>query len=90
MAATVDVEAPAADRVWTIPNLLSMLRLLGVPLFLWLALGPHADGWAFAVLAFAGVSDYADGKIERRLRETFGFAGSPIELSVRVREKRRR
>jgi GTP-binding protein len=28
--------------------------------------------------------------IERRLRETFGFAGSPIELSVRVREKRRR
>jgi GTP-binding protein len=28
--------------------------------------------------------------IERRLRETFGFVGSPIELSVRVREKRRR
>ncbi len=28
--------------------------------------------------------------IERRLRETFGFEGSPIELSVRVREKRRR
>jgi GTP-binding protein len=28
--------------------------------------------------------------IERRLRETFGFEGSPIEISVRVREKRRR
>ena len=28
--------------------------------------------------------------IERRLRETFGFAGSPIEVSVRVREKRRK
>jgi len=28
--------------------------------------------------------------IERRLRETFGFEGTPIELSVRVREKRRR
>jgi GTP-binding protein len=28
--------------------------------------------------------------IERRLRETFGFTGTPIELSVRVREKRRR
>ena len=26
--------------------------------------------------------------IERRLRETFGFAGTPIEVSVRVREKR--
>ncbi|MDO5712228.1 MAG: bifunctional cytidylate kinase/GTPase Der [Micrococcales bacterium] len=28
--------------------------------------------------------------VERRLREEFGFTGSPIELSVRVREKRRR
>lgn len=28
--------------------------------------------------------------IERRLRETFGFEGTPIEVSVRVREKRKR
>lgn len=28
--------------------------------------------------------------IERRLRETFGFQGTPIEISVRVREKKRR
>ncbi len=28
--------------------------------------------------------------IERRLRETFGFSGTPIQISVRVREKRRR
>ncbi|HEY0186138.1 MAG TPA: ribosome biogenesis GTPase Der [Cellulomonas sp.] len=28
--------------------------------------------------------------IERRLRETFGFEGSPISISVRVREKRKR
>ena len=28
--------------------------------------------------------------IERRLRETFGFEGTPIEISVRVREKKRR
>src|SRR3954447_6770355 len=63
-------EASAADRVWTIPNLLSLLRLLGVPLFLWLALGPQADGWAFAVLAFAGASDYFDGKIARRFGQT--------------------
>jgi GTPase len=27
--------------------------------------------------------------VERRLREDFGFAGSPVEVSVRVREKRR-
>src|SRR4051812_14817872 len=62
--------AAAADRVWTIPNLLSLLRLLGVPLFLWLVLGPEANGWAFAVLAFGGLSDYADGKIARRFHQT--------------------
>src|SRR5690606_11049342 len=28
--------------------------------------------------------------LERRLREEFGFEGTPIEISVRVREKRRR
>src|SRR3954452_10143320 len=70
MLATEDVEAPLADRVWTVPNLLSLLRLLGVPLFLWLALDPEADGWAFAVLIFAGVSDYADGLIARRFNQS--------------------
>ncbi|HKE53078.1 MAG TPA: CDP-alcohol phosphatidyltransferase family protein [Actinomycetes bacterium] len=54
------------DRIWTVPNLLSFLRLLGVPLFLYLVLVPEADGWALAVLAFAGISDYLDGQIARR------------------------
>ena len=53
------------DRIWTLPNALSVLRLLGVPLFLWLLLGPHADGWAILVLALSGVSDWADGKLAR-------------------------
>jgi CDP-diacylglycerol--glycerol-3-phosphate 3-phosphatidyltransferase len=57
--------SPRADRVLTVPNLLSGLRLLGVPLFLYLVLGPHADGWAVVVLAVAGVTDYLDGKIAR-------------------------
>jgi cardiolipin synthase len=58
------------DRVVTIPNALSLLRLLGVPLFLYLLLGPHADGWALAVLAAAGITDYADGKIARAFGQT--------------------
>ena len=37
--------------VWTVPNALSFLRLLGVPLFLWLVLGPEEDGWALLVLS---------------------------------------
>ncbi|WP_326847075.1 CDP-alcohol phosphatidyltransferase family protein [Streptomyces kaniharaensis] len=59
------------DRVLTIPNLLSMGRLVGVPLFLWLILwpvfgGPNNDGWALLILALSGVSDYLDGKLARR------------------------
>src|SRR3954469_10856334 len=68
--AVADVEISPSERVWTIPNLLSLLRLLGVPLFLWLLLGPHSNGWAFAVLAFSGVSDHADGKIARRFNQS--------------------
>ncbi|WP_306370866.1 CDP-alcohol phosphatidyltransferase family protein [Nocardiopsis sp. CC223A] len=59
-----------SDRIWTVPNLLSMLRLLGVPLFLWLVLVPQADWWALAVLAFAGLSDWLDGKIARAWNQT--------------------
>jgi cardiolipin synthase len=55
------------DRVLTVPNALSVLRLLGVPLFLWLLLGPHADGWAIVVLAVSGFTDWADGKLARAL-----------------------
>jgi cardiolipin synthase len=59
------------DRVLTIPNMLSMARLVGVPVFLWLILwpefgGPDCDGWALLVLAFSGISDYLDGKLARR------------------------
>jgi len=54
------------DRLFTIPNLLSFARLLGVPLFLWLVLGPEADGWAFVVLAVSAFTDYLDGKLARR------------------------
>jgi cardiolipin synthase len=59
-----------ADRIWTVPNALSLLRLLGVPLFLWLLLGPHADGWAIVVLALSGVTDWADGKLARLLDQS--------------------
>lgn len=59
------------DRVLTIPNVLSMARLVGVPVFLWLVLwpefgGPKNDGWAIAILMASGVSDYLDGKLARQ------------------------
>jgi CDP-diacylglycerol--glycerol-3-phosphate 3-phosphatidyltransferase len=58
------------DRVWTWPNALSALRLLGVPLFLWLLLGPEADGWAVAILMFSGFTDWLDGKLARWLDQS--------------------
>lgn len=60
-------QTPAqTDRIATIPNLLSVLRLLGVPLFLWLVLVREADGWAVVVLALSGFTDYLDGQLARR------------------------
>lgn len=55
--------------LWTLPNAISMARLAGVPLFLWLVLGPHADFWALLVLILAGVSDWLDGKIARTFNQ---------------------
>ena len=60
------------DRVLTIPNAISALRLAGVPVFLWLVLGPRtatADAWAVAVLIIAGLSDWLDGKLARALNQ---------------------
>ena len=59
-----------SDRVLTLPNLLSVLRLLGFPLFLWLLLGPEEDGWAIAVLMVSGFTDWADGKLARWLDQS--------------------
>jgi len=69
------VPVPALDRdelperTWTLPNALSVLRLLGVPLFLWLLLGPEADGWALVILMVSGFTDWLDGKLARWLNQ---------------------
>jgi cardiolipin synthase len=65
-------EQAAGQRIVTIPNLISLARLAGVPVFLWLLLAvrtPAGDWWALGVLAFAGISDWLDGKIARALHQ---------------------
>ncbi len=47
----------------TIPNALTFLRFLGIPLFIYFALDKQADGWAIFVLAVGGATDYFDGKL---------------------------
>ncbi len=63
----MSTSAAVPSRVLTVPNALSALRLAGVPLFLYLVLGPHQDAPALAVLMVAGVTDYLDGKLARAL-----------------------
>jgi cardiolipin synthase (CMP-forming) len=58
------------DRVWTLPNVLSFLRLAGVPLVLWLILGPQADRLAVLVLALGGLTDWLDGYLARAWHQT--------------------
>ena len=59
-------EVTPTDRVLTVPNVLSALRLAGVPLFLYWTLVTHQDGRAILLLMAAGLSDFADGLIARR------------------------
>ena len=56
-------------RIWTVPNIISVVRLAGVPLFLWLVLGPEADAIALVVLMVAGFTDFLDGWLARRLNQ---------------------
>ena len=68
------------SRVWTVPNIISMVRLAGVPAFLWLVLGPEQDGLALAVLMVAGLTDWLDGWLARRLdqRSSLGEILDPV------------
>jgi cardiolipin synthase len=63
-------ESAVSSRVFTLPNAISIVRLGGIPLFLWLVLGPEADAWALVVLMAAGLTDYLDGMLARRLNQT--------------------
>jgi cardiolipin synthase (CMP-forming) len=70
------------DRVLTVPNGLSVLRLLLVPVFLYLLLSAHANGWAVAVLMFSGFSDWADGKIARLVQGQSSRLGELLDPLV--------
>jgi cardiolipin synthase (CMP-forming) len=70
------------DRVLTIPNVLSVIRLVLVPVFLYLLLCTHAYGWAVAILMFSGFSDWADGKIARLVANQSSRLGELLDPLV--------
>ncbi len=59
-------EQVVSTRVLTVPNAISLVRLLMVPVFAVL-IATHHDGWAVVVLAVSGASDWLDGVLARRL-----------------------
>jgi cardiolipin synthase len=59
------------DRILTVPNGLTLVRLLCIPLFVWLLLRPHQSGWypAALLLAGLGVTDGVDGYVARHFHQ---------------------
>lgn len=70
---------PDKRQILTVPNLLSLLRLLMIPLFVWLYLHGY-EGWTAAVLILSGVTDVVDGFIARHFGQVsdVGKALDPV------------
>ena len=62
-----------SSSVISVPNALTFLRFLGIPLFIYLTLNLEADGWAIIVLIIGGATDYFDGKLARAWNQTSRF-----------------
>jgi cardiolipin synthase len=61
------------SSIVTVPNALTFLRFLGIPIFIHLAINLEADGWAIVVLVIGGATDYFDGKLARAWNQTSRF-----------------
>jgi cardiolipin synthase (CMP-forming) len=57
------------DLILTVPNALTVLRFMGVPLFIWLVLARKEYGLAVLVLAIMGSTDWIDGYVARRFNQ---------------------
>ncbi|GHG47972.1 CDP-diacylglycerol--glycerol-3-phosphate 3-phosphatidyltransferase [Sinomonas cellulolyticus] len=60
-------EYAETSAVVTLPNAITVLRFLGVPLFMWLVLAQREYGWGVVVLVVLGGTDWVDGYVARRL-----------------------
>jgi len=58
-----------SPSILTIPNALTLLRALGIPVFLWALFAGNQDFLAIVILVLAGATDYLDGKLARALNQ---------------------
>lgn len=68
------VEIPGeVDSIWTIPNLVTLVRLLLLPVFVWVLFGLPSRQAAAWMLGCLGLTDWVDGYLARRLGQTSEF-----------------
>lgn len=62
---------PSEKRFWTVPNVLSLVRIAMVPLFVWcfFAAFTHNRTWAIVIFLAAGATDVIDGYIARHFNQ---------------------
>ena len=60
-------QSMSPDRILTIPNAITIVRALGIPLFLYAYLSAHRPVLSFVILVIGGLTDYFDGKVARAL-----------------------
>ena len=68
MAAGAD-ESAIDGGLWTAPNLITLVRLLCIPVFVWLLFGLDAPAAAALLLAILGATDWVDGYVARRFHQ---------------------
>jgi cardiolipin synthase len=61
--------APGEDRILTVPNLVTLVRLACIPLFVWLVFGAHRQTAAAVLLGVLGATDWVDGYVARRFHQ---------------------
>jgi cardiolipin synthase (CMP-forming) len=62
-------EEEGLGRVLTVPNVITLVRLLCIPVFLWLLFGLHRQTLAAVLLAVLGTTDWIDGYVARRYHQ---------------------
>ncbi len=73
-------EEKYAHKIITIPNILSLFRLLLIPVIVWLYVEKQDPVWTTAVLALSGLTDIIDGIIARKFHmvSDLGKALDPV------------
>ncbi|MFB9166169.1 CDP-alcohol phosphatidyltransferase family protein [Arthrobacter psychrochitiniphilus] len=84
MAERAPTNMDASNAILTIPNLITVVRFLGTPLFVWLVLAREEYGWGVFVLAMMGCTDWIDGYVARKLHQTSQLGRIMDPLADRV------